>query len=146
MGCEVIQADHVAAEIKKRAPYKKVEYFTIQETGGTAKSVEKGIALVKEMLIGAIQVEKSKGTLADVIFGTECGGSDSFSGLSGNPALGAASDVIIQQGGSVILAETTELIGAEHILAARAINPEIQQAVLDTIKGYENTVIQSHGM
>lgn len=144
LGCEVIQADHVAAEIKKRAPYKKVAHFTIQETGGTAKSVAKGIELVEGMLAEALTAEKSKGTLSDVVFGTECGGSDSFSGLSGNPALGAASDVIIQQGGSVILAETTELIGAEHILAARAVNPEIQQAVIDTIQGYENTVIQSH--
>ena len=96
------------------------------------------------MLDKALTAVKSKGTLADVVLGTECGGSDSFSGLSANPSLGDASDIVIQQGGSVILAETTELIGAEHILAARAVNAAVSQQVMDTIKGFENTVIQAH--
>lgn len=144
LGCEVVQAKAVAEEIKERAPYKDVEYFTIQETGGTGKSIEKGVQIVKKMLAEVLKVEKSEGSLADVVLGTECGGSDSFSGLSGNPSLGAASDMIIQHGGSVILAETTELIGAEHILASRAVNDTVKEAILSTIKGYEATVIKSH--
>ena len=113
LGCEGVPAKAVAEEIRERAPYKEVEYLTIQETGGVAKSIEKGVQIVKKMLAAALKVQKSEGALADVVLGTECGGSDSFSGLSANPSLGAASDIIIQQGGSVILAETTELIGAE---------------------------------
>jgi len=91
-----------------------------------------------------LKVQKSEGSFADIVLGTECGGSDSFSGLSANPSLGVASDIIIQQGGSVILAETTELIGAEHILSSRAINDTVKDAILSTIKGFEDTVIKSH--
>lgn len=144
LGCEGVPAREVADEIKRRAPYKPVEYLTIQETGGTEKSIKKGIKIAQNMLDKALTAVKSKGTLADVVLGTECGGSDSFSGLSANPSLGAASDIVIQQGGSVILAETTELIGAEHILAARAVNAAVSQQVMNTIKGFENTVIQAH--
>lgn len=144
LGCEVVQAQTVAEEIGERAPYKKVEYLTIQEAGGTRKSIEKGVQIVRKMLAEALKVQKDEGALADVVLGTECGGSDSFSGLSANPSLGAASDMIIQHGGSVILAETTELIGAEHILAERAINEPVKEAILGTIKGYEDTVIKSH--
>ncbi|EFR59533.1 hypothetical protein HMPREF9199_1720 [Veillonella sp. oral taxon 158 str. F0412] len=78
------------------------------------------------MLDEALLVERSEGCLVDIVLGTECGGSDSFSGLSANPSLGAASDIVVGHGGKVVLAETTELIGAEHILAERAINAEVK--------------------
>jgi altronate dehydratase large subunit len=144
LGCEGVPAKAVAEEIKARTPYKSVEYFTIQDVGGVQESVEKGVAIVKKMLAEALKVEKTQGDLSDVVLGTECGGSDSFSGLSANPSLGAASDIVIGQGGSVILAETTELIGAEHILAKRAVNAQVEQEILDTIKGFEDLVIKSH--
>lgn len=96
------------------------------------------------MLDEALLVERSEGCLVDIVLGTECGGSDSFSGLSANPSLGAASDIVVGHGGKVVLAETTELIGAEHILAERAINAEVKKQILDTIKGFEQTVIDSH--
>lgn len=144
LGCEVIQASDTAAEIKKRAPYKQVQFLTIQESGGTAKAIAKGKAMAEAMLAEALKEQRTDGTLADVVLGTECGGSDSFSGLSANPSLGVASDVVVSQGGAVILAETTELIGAEHILAKRGATPEVSKAIVDTIKGYEQTVIDSH--
>lgn len=144
LGCEVIQAKDTAEEIKTRAPYKKVEFLTIQGEGGTAAAVEKGVKLAKEMLEEAMQENRVPGTLADVVLGTECGGSDSFSGLTANPSLGVASDIVVTQGGAVILAETTELIGAEHILAQRGINDDVSKAIVDTITGYEQTVIDSH--
>ncbi len=144
LGCEGVPAKAVAEEIKARTPYKSVEYFTIQDVGGVQESVEKGITIVKKMLAEALKVKKTQGDLSDVVLGTECGGSDSFSGLSANPSLGAASDIVIGQGGSVILAETTELIGAEHILAKRAVNAQVKQEILDTIKGFEDLVIKSH--
>lgn len=144
LGCEGVPAKSVAEEIKARTSYKSVEYFTIQDVGGVQDSVEKGITIVKKMLAEALKVKKTPGDLSDVVLGTECGGSDSFSGLSANPSLGAASDIVIGQGGSVILAETTELIGAEHILAKRAVNAQVKQEILDTIKGFEDLVIKSH--
>jgi altronate dehydratase large subunit len=144
LGCEGVPAKDVAEKIRERAPYKNVEYFTIQEVGGVGKSIEKGVKIVKKMLSEALEMQKSEGDLSDVVFGTECGGSDSFSGLSANPSLGKASDMVIQHGGSVILAETTELIGAEHILASRAINNTVKEAILNTIKGFEDSVIKSH--
>lgn len=141
LGCEVVQSASVAAEIKALTPYKPVEFFTIQGVGGQQNAVKKGREIVARLLEEALQQEKSEGSLADVILGTECGGSDSFSGLSANPSLGAAADVVIQQGGAAILAETTELIGAEHILAKRACSSEVRTQILDTIKGYEETVL-----
>lgn len=144
LGCEVIQADVVANEIKQRSPYKEVEFIKIQECGGSAKTVQKGIQIAKKMLQNALKLEKSEGDLSDLILGTECGGSDSFSGLSANPALGAASDIVIQNNGAVILAETTELIGAEHILASRVCDQNIKKEVLDTIRGFEKLVINSN--
>lgn len=144
LGCEVIQAENVAKAIKELSPYKMVEFFNIQDQGGTANSVKKGVEIVQRMLKEAMKETKSDGTLADVVLGTECGGSDSFSGLTGNPSLGVVSDIVVQQNGAVILAETTELIGAEHILAERGQTPEISKQIIDTIKGFEQTVIDSH--
>ena len=144
LGCEVVQAKSIAEQIKKHTPYKKVEYFNIQECGGVNESIKKGVTIVKNMLNEALLMERSEGCLADIVLGTECGGSDSFSGLSANPSLGAASDIVVGHGGKVVLAETTELIGAEHILAERAINSEVKEQILDTIKGFEQTVIDSH--
>ena len=144
LGCEGVPAKDVAQEIQQLAPYKKVSYLTIQETGGVEKSVAKGVQVVREMLAEALREVKSEGSLADVVLGTECGGSDSFSGLSANPSLGVASDIVIEQGGSVILAETTELIGAEHILAERAVSPLVRQEILDTVQGFERAVIDAH--
>ena len=144
LGCEVVQAKAIAEEIREMAPYKDVAYFNIQDAGGTCKSIEKGVKIVRKMLAAALKVQKREGSLVDVVLGTECGGSDSFSGISANPSLGIVSDIVIQHGGSVILAETTELIGAEHILSSRAINNNVKAAILSTIKGFGDTVIKSH--
>lgn len=144
LGCEGVPAREVAQGIQERAPYTDVQYFNIQESGGTRKSIAKGVDIVRGMLQRALACEKTSGTLADVVLGTECGGSDSFSGLSANPALGAASDIVIAHGGKVILAETTELIGAEHILARRAVNDTVHAQILQTIRGFEQEVIDSN--
>lgn len=144
LGCEVIQASEIATKIRDQTPYKEVQSLVIQEEGGVKNTIQKGIEIVKNMLRNAEKMQKSKGNWEDIILGTECGGSDAFSGLSANPALGAVSDFIIDSGGSVILAETTELIGAEHLLAKRAINKEIEQKVYQTIQGFEKLVLDSH--
>lgn len=144
LGCEVIQAKVVAEKIKEATPYKKVEYLVIQECGGSKNTIEKGIKIVNEMLESAAKLQKSEGDFSDLILGTECGGSDSYSGLSANPALGSLSDFVIDEGGAVILAETTELIGCEAILTKRAKNDEIAKKVYDKILAYENLVKSFH--
>ncbi|EIK2253385.1 UxaA family hydrolase [Campylobacter jejuni] len=144
LGCEVIQAKAVAEKIKEATPYKKVEYLVIQECGGSKNTIENGIKIVNEMLESAAKLQKSEGDFSDLILGTECGGSDSYSGLSANPALGSLSDFVIDEGGAVILAETTELIGCEAILTKRAKNDEIAKKVYDKILGYENLAKSFH--
>ncbi|EKY3366659.1 UxaA family hydrolase [Campylobacter coli] len=144
LGCEVIQAKAVAEKIKEATPYKKVEYLVIQECGGSKNTIENGIKIVNEMLESAAKLQKSEGDFSDLILGTECGGSDSYSGLSANPALGSLSDFVIDEGGAVILAETTELIGCEAILTKRAKNDEIAKRVYDKILAYENLVKSFH--
>ncbi|WP_291952851.1 UxaA family hydrolase [Campylobacter sp.] len=144
LGCEVIQAKIVAEKIKEATPYKKVEYLVIQECGGTQNTLQKGIKIVQSMLDEATKVLKSEGDFSDLILGTECGGSDSYSGLSANPALGSLSDFVIDEGGSVILAETTELIGCEAILAKRAKDDEVAKKVYEKILGFENLIKSFH--
>lgn len=144
LGCEVISADNLAKNIKENTPYKEVHHLIIQEEGGVLNTTKKGDAIVKQMLLNAQKQTQSFGDWSDIVLGTECGGSDAFSGLSANPALGAVSDFIIEHGGSVILAETTELIGAEHLLAKRAINEEIKNKVYSTINNFEQLVLNSH--
>ncbi|EAH5200776.1 altronate dehydratase, partial [Campylobacter upsaliensis] len=140
LGCEVIQAKVLAEKIKQATPYKKVEFLVIQEEGGTQKSVEKGVKIVSAMLKEAENLQKSEGDFSDLILGTECGGSDSYSGLSANVALGSLSDFVIDEGGAVILAETTELIGCEALLAKRAKNDAVAKKVYEKILGYEDLV------
>ncbi len=144
LGCEVIQAKTVAKKIKEVTPYKKVEFLLIQECGGSQNTVKKGIKLVNFMLEQAKAMSKDEGDFSDLVLGTECGGSDSYSGLSANPVLGSLSDFIIDEGGAVILAETTELIGCENILATRAKNNDVAKKLYEKILGYENLVKSYH--
>ncbi len=138
-GCENLPAKEVAEAI---APaQKRVEYIEIQEVGGTKKTIAKGRKIVKEMLAEAAALPREPIPLSELILATECGGSDYTSGLASNPALGAASDLLVQAGGTVILSETTELIGAEHLLARRARSPEIGRQVLDLIAWWEKEAI-----
>jgi len=138
-GCENLPAQEIAEAL---VPYgKRVEFIEIQEVGGTKKTVTKGRKIVREMLADAAKLQRQPIPVSDLIFATECGGSDYTSGLGSNPALGACSDLIIEDGGTVILSETTELIGAEHLLAKRARTPEIGKQVLDLIAWWEKEAI-----
>jgi altronate dehydratase large subunit len=138
-GCENLPAKEVAEAI---APSKKrVEFIEIQEVGGTKKTISQGRKILKEMLAEAASLPRRPIPLSELILATECGGSDYTSGLASNPALGAASDLLVEAGGTVILSETTELIGAEHLLARRARTPEMGKEVLDLIAWWEKEAI-----
>lgn len=137
LGCETVRAQDIAAAIKKQCPYKPVYVVIIQEEGGSIKATAAGASAARAMVSEASCLTRESIDVSELILGTECGGSDAYSGISGNPALGVASDLLIDEGGTVILAETTEIIGAEHIVAARAINEEVSQKCFTTIQRRE---------
>jgi len=90
---------------------------------------------------GASRLSRTPVGVAELILGTECGGSDACSGISANPALGVASDRLIDAGGTVILAETTELIGAEHLIAARAVDPRVSARCYEVVRSAEDAAL-----
>ena len=112
--------------------------FSIQDTGGTAKTVAKGIALINDMLPRANAVQREPCSAAHITIGLQCGGSDGYSGLSANPALGAAVDLLVAHGGTAILSETPEIYGAEHLLTRRAVRPDIAAKLIERIKWWEH--------
>ena len=128
-GCEVIQAADLEKEIRNKTS-KPLECFIIREEGGSLKTVEKAAAAAEKMVKEA---EKQKRVLADaaeLILGTECGGSDPTSGLAANPVVGICGDSLTALGGTVILSETPEMIGAEHLLAKRCRTKELGDSFL----------------
>jgi altronate dehydratase large subunit len=116
---------------------KRVESLIIQEVGGTPKTIKQGVTMAREMLSYASRFKREKINVDSLILGVECGGSDACSGLSANPALGRTSDLLIEEGGTVMLSETTESIGAEHILAKRAVNRAVKKRILEIVKRTE---------
>ena len=135
LGCEVVDAPLVASKIAESG--KPVKSLVIQDVGGSLKTVREGVKIIKEMLAYASRLKKERVGLDSLILGVECGGSDACSGLSANPALGVTSDLFIEEGGTIILSETTESIGAEHILARRAANQRVRQKILEIVKRTE---------
>src|SRR6185312_2696870 len=112
--------------------------FTIQETGGTAKTVALGIERVKELLPAANAVKREPVPASHLIVGMQCGGSDGYSGISANPVLGAAVDILVRHGGTAILSETPEIYGAEHLLTCRAATPEVGQKLVNVFEWWED--------
>ena len=137
LGCENCQMDLVTAAIRERTN-KPMEQVIIQEAGGTLKAVEIAVRYAKQMVAEAALLQKEEFPLSNLIVGTECGGSDPTSGLAANPAIGAMSDLVVKAGGTSILSETSEFIGAEHILARRAANKEVHDRIYEITTRFEN--------
>ena len=137
LGCENCQMDLVTAAIRERTN-KPMEQVIIQEAGGTLKAVEIAVRYAKQMVAEAALLQKEEFPLSELIVGTECGGSDPTSGLAANPAIGAMSDLVVKAGGTSILSETSEFIGAEHILARRAANKEVHDRIDESTTRFEN--------
>ena len=140
LGCEEVEAEKVA-EAARLAGHEHVEVVIIQQEGGTLKAIAKGAQIARELVGKASQVSREEISFEDIIFSTECGGSDACSGVSANPALGYCSDKIVDYGGTVILAETTELIGAEHLLAERSVDDTVRQRVFQVIDRMEQSIL-----
>ena len=117
---------------------KPVLRLTIQEIGGTQAAIDQGLALVPDLLAEANKTSRSPAPLSALSLGLECGGSDAFSGLSANPALGHASDLLVQAGGRSIISEVPEFFGAAHLFAQRAVNREVAADVFAMVARYRD--------
>jgi len=137
LGCEANQINAWLAHSSLREG-ETFKVFNIQDTGGTTKTVAKGVALINEMLPTVNNVKREPCSAAHITIGLQCGGSDGYSGISANPALGAAVDLLVAHGGTAILSETPEIYGAEHLLTRRAVKPEVAEKLIQRIKWWEH--------
>lgn len=139
LGCEGIQAKELVDLIK--VSKKPVEYIVIQEEEGTLDTISRGVKILREMSESLSLQKREEFDISHLIVGLECGGSDPTSGIASNPAIGVASDKICQMGGSTILSETTEVIGAEHILAKRFLDEKEKEKFLKFVNDTETRAL-----
>jgi altronate hydrolase len=147
LGCETGQASHLIKSQRlvtlegtaeaAASPIQPPTVITIQESGGIRKTVEAGVAAVARLLPLANAVRRTRIAASELILGTNCGGSDGNSGVTANPALGVAADLLVAQGGTAIIGETPEIYGAEHLLTRRAVSPEVGAKLIERIKWWE---------
>lgn len=140
LGCDGIQPEALAKQI--RVTGKPVEYIVIQEEGGTLKTIARGGQLAAALAAKIASQTRTEGSFKDLVLGMECGGSDPTSGLAANPAIGYVSDKLIALGGSSILSETTEVIGAEHLLAKRFPDSRQKEKFLKFVSTTERRAIE----
>jgi altronate hydrolase len=134
LGCEVNQIGGLLEEQRLSGRLRSMD---IQEMGGTRKTVQAGIDFVREVLAEANQIRRVTVPASELCIALQCGGSDGYSGITANPALGAASDLVVQHGGTVILSESPETYGAEHLLTRRAVSQAVGQKLVDVMHWWE---------
>jgi altronate hydrolase len=144
LGCEVMQIPGLMEDygLKDNDSFHSM---TIQATGGTRKSVERGVAMIKEMLPLAAAAKRETVPVSEVMLALQCGGSDGYSGITANPALGYAADLLVEQGGTAVLCETPEIYGAEHLLTRRAATKEIGEKLVGIIRWWEDYTARNKG-
>lgn len=140
-GCENLNSSFLTQIVEG----KSVEALVIQESGGSAATTAKGIEIATRFLKELELQEREPAPVSELIVALECGGSDAFSGITANPAVGAAADRIVREGGTVILAETTEMIGTAHILKRRCATAELGEQVERLVNDHERHVRASLG-
>jgi altronate hydrolase len=136
LGCETNQIQGLVAQ-EGLAEGARLITFNIQDTGGTAKTVAKGVDLIRRLLPDANRVQRQAVPARHLTVGLQCGGSDGYSGISANPALGAAVDRLVRHGGTAILSETPEIYGGEHLLTRRAASRAVAEKLLARIAWWE---------
>ncbi|HEX6111653.1 MAG TPA: altronate dehydratase family protein, partial [Geminicoccaceae bacterium] len=136
LGCEVNQIDFLLEAYQiQRGPHFRT--MTMQGTGGTRKTIERAQAMIREMLPHANEARRQRISASELSVALQCGGSDAYSGITANPALGAACDILVRHGGTGILAETPEIYGAEHLLTRRAVSREVGEKLVERIRWWE---------
>lgn len=133
LGCEINQIDRYLAEL----PRELLDGFTLQETGGTPATVEAGISAVERHIERAAAMRRVELPASKIVLGLNCGGSDSFSGITANPALGVCSDLLASIRATAVLAETPEIFGAEHLLVERAASRAVAEKLLEMVASYK---------
>jgi altronate hydrolase len=136
LGCERNQLRGLLEEQRLEAG-PRLHAFVMQETGGTRKTIEAGIAAVQALLPEANEVKRTTVSASHLTVGLQCGGSDGFSSITANPALGAAVDILVRHGGTAILSETPEIYGVEHTLTRRAASREIGEKLIERIRWWK---------
>ena len=135
LGCESLPTQELAEEL--RSCGYSVECLIIQEAGGSRRAVEQGVRIVRNMLLQAEKEKRVRCPVSELVIGVECGGSDAWSGVTANPAVGQVADILVALNGTVILSEVTEFIGAEHLLISRAVSPEVASQILEAVQRRE---------
>ena len=143
LGCEANQINQLLSTQNLKR-HDRLHAFTIQEKGGTSKAVREGIARIQAILPEANRVKREPVPASHLMLGLQCGGSDGYSGISANPALGAAVDLLVRHGGTAILSETPEIYGAEHLLTRRAVTKEVGEKLIRRIQWWEEYTVRNN--
>ncbi len=144
LGCEVFQIGRMKSEYGI-VEGERFRTMTIQDEGGTRRTVEAGVARLREMLPAAGAARRETVPASELVLALQCGGSDGYSGITANPALGAAADLLVDHGGTAILSETPEIYGAEHLLTRRAVSRAVGERLVDTIRWWEDYTRRNGG-
>jgi len=139
LGCATVAADDLAAAAA--AAGKPAAALCIEQCGGTPGTLAAGARIAEGFVHECAAAQRAQVPLAELVLGTNCGGSDAFSGLTANPAIGVAADLLVAAGGTVVMAETTEMIGAEHLLAARCAEPAVAEQLFAMVRRTEEATI-----
>ncbi len=148
LGCEVMQVADLIGDRKMRTSGGTggdLRYMTIQQTGGTRRTIEAGLKELKELAELANRAERTPVPVSEITVGMQCGGSDGYSGITANPALGIASDLLVRHGGTTILSETSEIYGAEHLLTRRAVSVEVGEKLIERVRWWEDYTARNGG-
>ena len=144
LGCEVMQIADLVGGREIRADG-ALRYMTIQQTGGTRKTVEKGLEELRSIAALANTATRKPAPISRLTVGMQCGGSDGYSGITANPALGVASDILVRHGGTTILSETSEIYGAEHLLTRRAQSVDVGEKLIERVRWWEDYTARNKG-
>lgn len=144
LGCEVMQISDLVGGRSIRADG-ALRYMTIQHEGGTRKTIEKGLEELRGIAEIADTASRKPAPVSEITVGMQCGGSDGYSGITANPALGYASDLLVRHGGTTILAETSEIYGAEHLLTRRAKSVDVGKKLIERIRWWEDYTARNGG-
>jgi len=137
LGCEANQIGAMM-DAEKMNTSDKLQAFTIQDSGGSEASISRGISYIRELLPDANRVKRESCPASELILSLECGGSDGYSGITANPALGVATDILVNNGGTACLGETPEIYGAEHLLTRRSVTEKVGKKLLERIQWWES--------
>ena len=144
LGCEVMQVPDLVGQGRLR-PDGNFRYMTIQGEGGTRATIDRALKVLREMAEVSGRTARQPAPVSKLMIGLQCGGSDGYSGITANPALGHASDLLVRMGGTTILSETPEIYGAEHLLTRRAVSREVGETLLERIRWWEDYTARNEG-